>query len=186
MLRKNPEAFFRSTELVDVMEVDGVRHPIIVVSDNTTETAIRAAIPAAVALRDWLVQNQGVNEGGRYDLLEQLSGMQEQGTSYTMIARQINADIETGIRRYEQVDDGHDEGLWQAEYLLNGLGYKQAESEKIVDDAMDNIRRRRKVFPPDFPADRARVIQVLRTWRNGWRHKALQSRGKRQDGEDRS
>jgi hypothetical protein len=177
MLRKAPDAFFRAVHPITIIDVEGKKLPVIVVEEDMTDAAIRSAIPAALAMRDWLLKRQGAGTGGRFYLLEWLSDMQEKGTSYTQLARQMNAEIEQGIRRFLRIDDGHDEGIWDVEYRLEGVGFKSEEVDSIIETAKDNIRAGRRAFPPDFPMDRSRMIAVLRSWRAGRRHKALKRLG---------
>jgi hypothetical protein len=195
------EAFKNSQVFLHTIEIDDRLHVMIEVGEDTTTEQLRKVIPDALRLRDKLIEFQGAwRAGGINEFLEHLSYRNQHGDSYARLAENINQRIEGYLRDYiayrKEVDTVHPEfkaehdrdilyhvfwlgmatkpsALSFAMSLLEGLNFNKQDALRIMQNGLRSLSAGESIFLKDYPVTRSKMIQVLRTWRNGKEHKSI-------------
>ncbi len=187
---------------IQVIEKDGrlsIMLELGVYLSNPT-TAIRNTASLASQWLDRLLEFQGPwMGGGENDFLERISLMQEDGYSYKVLAQMINKRIENYLREYliyqEVVDriypgQGNTNNIYypiysgeleingfgpnHSRYLLRIFALKDDEIDLFLRDGLERLVKGENPFDQEYPISQLKVIDKLRTWRNGKKHKALE------------
>ncbi len=120
---------------VAVLDVGLRKHVAIVLGDDTTDAEIRAEIQGALAVRNWLRARQGPKPLSRSAFLERLSQLQAGGTSYTRLARELNAEIAQTVRTYVENPADPNE-LISLETIGHGRPASEMEAEEMLQRAV--------------------------------------------------
>lgn len=203
------DAFDKSPVFLHTIEIDGRLRIMIEVGEDTRAEQIRKVVPYALKLRDKLLEFQGAwIMGGDNLLLEELSERQKHGTSYKELAKLINEKVENHLREYlayrMEVDKRYPKykkefkrdlyfyafstefkhncfSLVHSRDMLMALGLKEKDIEQFLRDGLEEIEAGRKPFAPDMPISQLKLIETLRTWRKGKKHKTIQDIKQKKD-----
>lgn len=196
--------------LIHLLERGGRLHVMIEVDEDATQDDLRSIIPLACQWRDRVMEHQGAwSGGGTNQFLEILSNMQESGFSYAQIAESLNENIEKRLKEYvayrQEVDakipalkSEHERDIFYSVFwlgmnsnsaamsfakdLLESLRYKQEDILEILKSGLDSILNGKSIFTKNYPITRYKVIEVLRVWRNGKKHKSILKQKKKRRG----
>lgn len=127
----------------------------------------------------------------------------EAGESYATLADWINDKLATYLFKFWQFHSslrGIDPRYWSRIYqraweedepdpdsfelaskLLQSLGMKEDEAEQILNEGLERIRYGNHPFEHEYPISRNKMINTLRTWREGRKHKLINSLRREQD-----
>jgi hypothetical protein len=194
------EAFNKSRVFIHAIELDGRLKIMLEVDEDTTQEQIRRAAPYALKLRDRLFDFQGAwMLGGRNEFFERLSYLHEGGMIYAEIAERLNARVAEHLREAVIFSDELsrvapnlktqlDYLEWStspeqkhnpysfdhAKDILQTIGLKEKDIDEWLKDGVENIRNGKEPFS-NGPITRQDVVEKLRTWRNGKKHKSIQA-----------
>jgi hypothetical protein len=196
-------AYEKSRVFARSIDVDGWLRVVLEVGENTTNEQLRKAIPYALELRDRLLDFQGAwMSGGDNLFLEHLSDMQQYGKSYKQLAEMINERVAKYLSDYlayrEEVNNLYPEykseferdfyffifstklktnssALSHANSLLAALGLQSDEITLILKDGLERLKVDQKSFDEDYPISQRKMIEKLRTWREGKKHKSIKA-----------
>jgi len=197
------DAFVKSHILLQTIEIDGRLKVMIEIEEDTTAEQLRKAIPYALDLRDKLIEFQGAwSFGGPNAFFERLCHLLDTGMTYAEIAQMLQSRVEEHLREAVAFDDEFRKALptlkTHGDYFMWAYGkygiYKQHSPESLnhakeilelikmsdkeitewLKEAIDNIRAGKAPFTQN-PITRRKLIQVLRTWRRGKKHKSIRA-----------
>ena len=195
------EAFVQSHVFLHVIEIDGRLNIMIEVGEDTKAEQLRKVIPYALDLRDKLIEFQGAwSFGGPNAFLEHLCDLKDSGITYTEIAQRLRSRVEEYLREAVAFDDefrkalptlktygdyfmsayGEDgihtqfnpHNFDHAKYILENIGMSDNEITEWLNEGIENIRAGKAPFSQN-PITRTKLIQILRTWRKGKKHKSI-------------
>lgn len=190
--------------LIYLLKQDGRLHVMIEVGEDSTARNIQSAIPLACEWRDRVMEYQGAWQGGGDNqFLEMLHYMNKGGVSYAELAKRINAKFESHLREAIAFDaelrkvlprlkTQGDYLFWStsseqkynpfsldhAKGLLKAIRIRDDEIEIAIKDGEENIRAGKEPFKVGYPVSQRKVIETLRTWREGLKHKSIEKREK--------
>ena len=173
---------------------------MIEVGENTTAEQLRKAIPYALELRDKLIEFQGAWAiGGPNAFFEHLCYLKDGGMTYAEIAQRLKLQIEKHLREAVAFDDElrkvlptlktnwdyfqwstnpeqkyNPHSLDHAKYILQNVGMNDKDITPWLKEGIENIRAGKEPLTQN-PITRTKIIQVLRTWRKGKKHKSIRS-----------
>jgi hypothetical protein len=137
------------------------------IDNTTTIDQIREAWPLITQWRERL-QSYQPNVGEWFRRYFNLH--KNDGYSYKDLADAINAEIEQYIRdgseqlKVRNFDHSSPTPIVCAAGLLTLMGIDDDEKRNWIISALENIKERRPLFPPDLPVSANRVRERLRKW----------------------
>jgi hypothetical protein len=197
-----PIALGEGGPVVHTVEIDNRLRIMIEVTEDTTNQQIRDIAKIALEWQRRLLDFQGAwRGGGRNEALERLSSRQERGISYAKLANEINVKLANRLYDYvayrKEVDllfpeliQKHDSNMdyyifWMemksnsaslsfAKGMLELFGMKQTEIDNCIREGLRMIASGDSPFLPNQPITRLKMIETLRTYREGRIHKSIQ------------
>ena len=195
------DAFVKSNVFLHAIEIDGRLKLMIEVGEDTRAEQLRKVIPYALDLRDKLIEFQGAwSFGGPNAFFEHLSSLKDSGLTYTEIAERLKSRVEEHLREAVAFDDEFRKALptlktygdyysWaygedgihtrfnphsfdHAKYILENIGITENAINEWLKEGIENIRAGKAPFSQN-PITRRKLIQLLRTWRKGKKHKSI-------------
>lgn len=197
------DSYVKSHVLLHTIEIDGWLKVMIEVGEDTRAEQLRKAIPYALELRNKLLEFQGAwSVGGPNAFFESLCDLKDRGMTYTKIAQKLKSRVEEHLREAVAFDNelrkalpalkthgdyfmwayGEDgiykqhnpESLNHAKAILEMIGMNDKEITEWLEEGIKNIRAGKAPFTQN-PITRTKIIQVLRTWRKGKKHKSIRA-----------
>lgn len=201
------DSFANTHVFLHTIEVDGRLKVMIEVGEDSRAVQLRKAIPYALQLREKLMEFQGAwSVSGDNAFFEYLSRLQEGGMTYKMIAEKLRLRVEEHLREAVAFDDEYrkilpalktqgDLFLWaygregihnkynpasfeHASSIFELIGLTEEEIKIWLDEGITNIRAGKEPFSRN-PITRKKMIEVIRVWRNGKKHKSIRAMEKR-------
>jgi hypothetical protein len=197
-----PIALGEKGPVVHTVEIDNWLRIMIELREDTTNQQIRDIATLALEWQRRLLDFQGAwRGGGRNEALERLSYRQAHGNSYAKLAEEINAKVADYLYDYvayrKEVDllfpdliQKHDRNLYyyvfwlemkskpsslgHARALLEIFSMKQIEIDNCLRYALMMIAKGDGPFLPSQPINRSKMVDTLRTYREGKIHKSIQ------------
>jgi hypothetical protein len=195
------EAFVKSHVFLHAIEIDGRLKIMIEVGEDTRAEQLRKVIPYALELRDKSIEFQGAwSFGGPNAFFEYLCDLKDSEMTYTEIAQRLKSRVEEHLREAVAFDDEFRKALpalktygdyfmWafgedgihtqfnphsfdHAKYILENIGMSANEITEWLKEGIENIRAGKAPFGQN-PITRTKMIQILRTWRKGKKHKSI-------------
>lgn len=188
--------------LIRPVESSGRICIMIEVGEDATSDDLRHSIPLAIAWRDRLLEYQGPwTGGGDNDYLEGLSRMQEWGRSYSVLASRLNVKIAGRLRKYVEFLRAYESAkaslktwgdYWDWQYETKNYPYDidharslllpirprlgEKGANAILAEGIRRIQAGDNPFPPNFPITKQHVIDRLKAWRRGKKHRLIQAK----------
>jgi hypothetical protein len=199
--------------IIQIIEVDGWLHVMLDIGQyvSNPSTAIRNAAKLATEWNNRLLKFQGAwSIGGDNQFMERLLSMHEHGKSYNELAKHVNHRVEEYLQEYlayrAEVDNLYPQFKkdferdfyycpFSTEFKHNGsslsfgqgalkaIGLRDDEIEQELREGLDRMRAGEKPFLPGKPVSQFKITETLRTWREGKKHKAIQSAKKKEKDE---